>query len=334
MNNLNVKFRKYILSILTVLFVCFFLISCSTTQKPVRFAIASDLHAPDLPDGKERMQVIVDAANKERVDFLVQLGDFIRLDSVSQPLIKIWNEFSGEKYHVLGNHDLDKYSKEEYVKGFGMPGRYYSFDKGDLHFIVLDGNNLYDGQVYTPYNKANYYVNIEKREFMDPEQLEWLKKDLASTKKRCILFSHQSIDKSMGNRQEVQRVLEEANEQAGFTKVVMAFSGHNHSNYTTEINGITYVQINSASYVWIGEPTMTEKRYPEEINKKYSLLKYSMTFTKPLYGIVTVDSKGISMKGTEAEFMSPTPEDLNMSDEINSFPLVPWIKDFTITFDQ
>lgn len=242
--------------------------------------------------------------------------------------------YSGEKYHVLGNHDLDKYSKEEFVKGFGMPGRYYSFDKGDFHFIVLDGNNMYDGKVYTPYSKANYYVNMEKRAFMDPEQLEWLKKDLMLTDKRCILFSHQSIDKAMGNREQVRCVLEDENERAGFKKVVVAFSGHNHSNYTKEINGITYVQINSASYVWIGEPTMTEKRYPEEINKKYSLLKNSMTFTKPLYGIVTVHADGITMKGTEAEFMPPTPEELNMPDEINTFPLVPWIKDFTLSFEK
>ena len=45
----------------------------------------------------------------------------------------------------------DKYSKEEFVAGFGMPGRYYSFDKGDFHFIVLDGNNLFDEGKYIPY---------------------------------------------------------------------------------------------------------------------------------------------------------------------------------------
>ena len=30
--------------------------------------------------------------------------------------MQIWNGFPGEKYHVLGNHDLDKYSKEEFTK--------------------------------------------------------------------------------------------------------------------------------------------------------------------------------------------------------------------------
>ena len=130
------------------------LYSCKQAEKPIKFAIVSDLHAPDLPDGRERMQAVVDAANAENVDFLIQLGDFIRLDSVSQPLQKVWDQYKGEKYHVLGNHDLDKYSKEEFVAGFGMPGRYYSFDKGDFHFIVLDGNNLFDEGKYIPYNNS------------------------------------------------------------------------------------------------------------------------------------------------------------------------------------
>lgn len=152
--------------ILLITFAATFTSSFASCQKDkkgtIRFAIVSDLHAPDLPDGKERMQAVVDAANENKVDFLIQLGDFIRLDSASQPLREIWNEYKGEKFHVLGNHDLDKYSKEEFVAGFGMPGRYYSFDRGDFHFIILDGNNLFDGKKYIPYNKANYYVDMKK----------------------------------------------------------------------------------------------------------------------------------------------------------------------------
>lgn len=31
------------------------LYSCKQAEKPIKFAIVSDLHAPDLPDGRERM---------------------------------------------------------------------------------------------------------------------------------------------------------------------------------------------------------------------------------------------------------------------------------------
>lgn len=308
--------------------------ACRTTkEKPVRFAIASDFHAPDIPDGEHRVATFIKAANDEKVDFIIELGDFCRLDSASQVYRDLWNSFPGSKYHVIGNHDMDRYTFEEYTQGMNMPARYYSFDQGDFHFIVLDGNNLFDGKKYTHYARANYYVDAKKRAHIDPEQMDWLKKDLAATNKRCILFSHQSIEEALNNGAEVRKILEAENQRAGFKKVVMAFGGHNHSNYSKEINGITYVQINSASYVWIGEPTQTEKRYSKEINDRFGgILKYSMTYTEPLYAIVTINSKGATLKGTDAEFVPPTPKDLNMNDSVGVFPLVSNIKDLKVKF--
>ncbi|MDD6020531.1 MAG: metallophosphoesterase [bacterium] len=308
--------------------------ACRTTkEKPVRFAIASDFHAPDIPDGEHRVATFIKAANDEKVDFIIELGDFCRLDSASQVYRDLWNSFPGSKYHVIGNHDMDRYTFEEYTQGMNMPARYYSFNQGDFHFIVLDGNNLFDGKKYTHYARANYYVDAKKRAHIDPEQMEWLKKDLAATNKRCILFSHQSIEEALNNGAEVRKILEAENQRAGFKKVVMAFGGHNHSNYSKEINGITYVQINSASYVWIGEPTQTEKRYSKEINDRFGgILKYSMTYTEPLYAIVTLNSKGATLKGTDAEFVPPTPKDLNMNDSVGVFPLVSNIKDLKVKF--
>ena len=308
--------------------------ACRTTkERPVRFAIASDFHAPDIPDGVHRVATFIKAANDEKVDFIIELGDFCRLDSASQVYRDLWNSFPGDKYHVIGNHDMDRYTFEEYTQGMNMPARYYSFDQGDFHFIVLDGNNLFDGKKYTHYARANYYVDAKKRAHIDPEQMDWLKKDLAATNKRCILFSHQSIEEALNNGAEVRKILEAENQRAGFKKVVMAFGGHNHSNYSKEINGITYVQINSASYVWIGEPTQTEKRYSKEINDRFGgILKYSMTYTEPLYAIVTLNSKGATLKGTDAEFVPPTPKDLNMNDSVGVFPLVSNIKDLKVKF--
>lgn len=125
-------------------------------EVPVRFAIASDFHAPDVPGGQERVEAFIKAANDENVDFIIDLGDFCRLDSASQVYRDIWNNFKGEKYHAIGNHDLDRYSVDEYVEGMGMPNRYYSFDKGNFHFVVLDGNNYSDGKEIIHYDHANY----------------------------------------------------------------------------------------------------------------------------------------------------------------------------------
>lgn len=326
------RITNYISKVLVVASVLVFTSACAEQEKPLKFAIASDFHAQDVPDGEERIASFIRAAKDEKVDFIIELGDFCRLDSAGQVYLKLWDSFEGDKYHVIGNHDMDNYTPEEYVAGMKMPGRYYSFDKGDFHFIVLDGNNLYDGKEYTHYAKANYYVDPKMRAFIDPEQMAWLKQDLAATDKKCVLFSHQSIEQFLNNGATVRQILEEENRRAGFKKVVLAFGGHNHSNYTKEINGITYMQINSASYVWIDKPSMTEKRYPKEVNDKYSILKYSMTYTKALYAIVTLNSEGAIVKGTEAEFVPPTPKDLNMGDSIDLYPLVSNIKDADIRF--
>lgn len=326
------RITNYISKVLVVASVLVFTSACVEQEKPLKFAIASDFHAQDVPDGEERIASFIRAAKEENVDFIIELGDFCRLDSAGQVYLKLWDSFEGDKYHVIGNHDMDSYTPEEYVAGMKMPGRYYSFDKGDFHFIVLDGNNLYDGMEYTHYAKANYYVNPKMRAFIDPEQMAWLKQDLAATDKKCILFSHQNIEQFLNNGATVRQILEDENRRAGFKKVVLAFGGHNHSNYTKEINGITYMQINSASYVWIDKPSMTEKRYPKEVNDRYSLLKYSMTYTKALYAIVTLNSEGAIVKGTEAEFVPPTPKDLNMGDSIDHYPLVSNIKDADIRF--
>lgn len=326
------RITNYISKVLVVASVLVFTSACTEQEKPLKFAIASDFHAQDVPDGEERVASFIRAAKEENVDFIIELGDFCRLDSAGQVYLKLWDSFEGDKYHVIGNHDMDSYTPEEYVAGMKMPGRYYSFDKGDFHFIVLDGNNLYDGKKYTHYAKANYYVNPKMRAFIDPEQMAWLKQDLAATDKKCILFSHQNIEQFLNNGATVRQILEEENRRAGFKKVVLAFGGHNHSNYTKEINGITYMQINSASYVWIDKLSMTEKRYSKEVNDRYSLLKYSMTYTKALYAIVTLNSEGAIVKGTEAEFVPPTPKDLNMGDSIDHYPLVSNIKDADIRF--
>lgn len=308
------------------------LTSYGQKEHTLRFAIGSDFHAQDVPGGGERVASFIKAANKNNVDFIVELGDFCRLDDESKEYRDTFNSFKKHKYHVIGNHDMDKYTPEEYTEGMGMPGRYYSFDEGDFHFIVLDGNNLYDGKKYTHYAKANYYVDRKYREFADPEQLEWLKKDLRGTNKKCIIFTHQSPERCMGNGAEVRKIFEDENKRVGKKKVVLSFSGHNHSNYTDVINGITYIQINSASYVWVGKPTQTEKRFPPEINKKYGIMEWSMMYDKPLYAIVTLNGKGATVKGQKAKFMPPTPEDMGMPDNLDGYPLVSEIKDVKVKF--
>lgn len=53
---------------------------------------------------------------------------------------------------------------------------------------------------------------------MDPKQMEWMKRDLESTEKRCVIFSHQSIDTFMRNGDKVRQILEDENRRTGLKK--------------------------------------------------------------------------------------------------------------------
>lgn len=312
------------------LLVCLGFAACQKETKPVTFAVVSDLHQDIAHDAEERLSTFLRAANDNQVDFIIQLGDFCFPKEENKPFLKLWQDYAGEKYMVLGNHDMDICSKEAVMQFISMNNRYYSFDKGDFHFIVLDPNNIYDGEKYIPYENGNYFGYGEKVSYVDPEQVEWLKKDLQSTDKRCIIFSHQSFECSSQNREEIRKIFEDENRRVGYTKIPVAFSGHDHTNYMKEINGIAYIQINSASNQWVGEKYACPERFSDEINQKRAALKYTVPYKDALYGIVTLTGDGMTLKGVKSEFIVPGPEELGITDY--PLPLVPWIEDLQLTF--
>lgn len=315
-----------------ILFISIFF-SCKEEDSYVKFAIISDIHQDIAHDGVDRLQTFIDVATEQNVDFIIELGDFCFPKEENKSFLSVWNSFPNEKYHVLGNHDMDVCSKEVYMAFVGMQKRYYSFDKGNFHFIVLDPNNFYRDDTSFPYDKGNYFAEKEINH-IDAEQIEWLKKDLLSTKKRCILFSHESLENTVTNREKMRKILEEENERVGFKKIPLVFSGHDHTNYKKEINGIVYFQLNSASNQWVGEQYACEERFSAEINKSRPAVKYTVPYTDALYGIVTLTDSSISMKGKKSSFIPPTPSDLNIPDDIYPFPLTSEISDLFISLDQ
>lgn len=312
------------------LITCLGFTSCREESKPVRFAIISDIHQDIAHDAEERLATFLHAAAENQVDFIIELGDFCMVKEENRPFLALWQKYAGEKHMVLGNHDMDNCSKEEFIQFTGMQASYYSFDKGNFHFVVLDPNNIKEGQEYTPYERGNYYIEEGKISFVDPEQIEWLEKDLRATNKSCIIFSHQSLECSVQNREIIRAIFEEENRRAGYKKVIAAFSGHDHTNYMKEINGIAYIQINSASNQWVGEKYACPERFSDEINQKRPALKYTLPYKDALYGIVTLTDKGMEVTGIKSEFVIPGPDELGITDPVH--PLVPWIEDLQLTF--
>jgi calcineurin-like phosphoesterase family protein len=310
--------------------------ACTAFQnKELKFGLSTDIHKDIMNDANQRLEAFITHARHQNVDFIIDLGDFCHPTEENKGFVDIWNSWSGAKFNVLGNHDMDKGTKQDFMDFVGMKEKYYSFDQGDFHFVVLDPNTLKIDGEYIPYEHANFYKPQEQRAYIDPQQLEWLEQDLQSTNKHCIIFSHQSFENpaSCKNQKQVRELFEKENRRAGFHKVAAAFSGHDHSDYSKEISGIHYVQMNSMSYSWVGDKYKCPERFPEEVNEAYPLMKYTLPYKEPLYAVVTIKDGHIGIKGVDGTFIEPGPEDVGLSEgTANGLPLAAKISDRTLSF--
>jgi 3',5'-cyclic AMP phosphodiesterase CpdA len=184
--------------------------------------------------------------NAERADFLIELGDFKdqntppieeRTLSYLEAIEGIFQKFRGPAYHVLGNHDLDSISKEQFLAraentNIDSDRSYYSFDINGLHCIVLDANYRTDGADYDHGNFDWTDANIPT------EELSWLREDLAATLAPVVVFTHQLLDGTgsvyVKNAEQVRQILE------GSGKVLAVFQGHHHAGSYAHLAGIHY----------------------------------------------------------------------------------------------
>lgn len=224
------------------------------SKKLGSFGMVTDAHFADVaPSGSRyyqdslaKMTECVEFMNDKKVDYLIELGDF--KDQGKPPDEKetlkyleaiegTFAQFKGPRYHVLGNHDMDSISKEQFlahVENTGIERRsgYYSFDSSKLHVIVLDANYQADGSDYDHGNFDWTDTNIPLKE------LDWLKQDLASTSRPVIVYIHQQLDGQgshcVNNAADVRLILQESK------KVLAVFQGHNHAGHYSLIENIHY----------------------------------------------------------------------------------------------
>jgi predicted phosphodiesterase len=248
-------------------------------KEPLRVGLITDLHYADKPPAgsrhyRESLVKLAEAAiqfEKDKMTFVVELGDLIdAADAVEmeQRYLKTINqEFSGiskDRHYVLGNHCVDTLTKAEFLDGVGQKQSYYSFDRGDFHFVILDACFRNDGEPYGRKNSKWNDANIPAVE------VEWLRADLKATSKQTIVFAHQRLDVStdhgVENCPEVRKVFEDSG------KVLAVFQGHSHQNDLKDIGGIHYCTL----------VAMVEGSGAE--NKGYSVMEFTPDGTIRLAG--------------------------------------------------
>ena len=296
--------------------------------KPLNFGIVSDVHKDLMPDANERLETFIQEAQERNVDFIIQMGDFCFGEEKNKGFMKIWEAFKGPKYHILGNHDMDRDSKAEIMDFWEMPKNYYSYDFGGYHFVVLDANFLYQDGKYTDYKHANFYVDESLRAFVNDKQVAWFKADLETTKLPTIVFSHQSVWHTVGNRLAIQKIMESHKE-----KIICSLNGHSHSDYHHTQNGVEYLGINSMSYQWVSGKFESTERFPKEFYKEYGNLHHIAGYEDPLYAFATLKPKGVmKIEGVKSKWIEPSPYKMNTPDYKRQFKEFIQISDSKIKF--
>ncbi len=216
-------------------------------RNALHVGLVTDLHHADKPSAgtrhyRETLGKLAEAATqfaKDKVSFVVELGDLIdAADSVKteqrylQTINREFSAISKDRHYVLGNHCVDTLTKAEFLDGVEQKQSYYSFDRGEFHFVVLDSCFRKDGEPYGRKNSKWNDANIPAAE------VEWLQADLKATSKQTAVFAHQRLDVSndhgVKNCPEVRKIFEESG------KVLAVFQGHSHQNDLKDIGGIHY----------------------------------------------------------------------------------------------
>lgn len=227
----------------------------------VRFGIVTDLHYAEVPNrgsrhcslSGQKLASAIETFRRKNLDFLIELGDF--KDQATPPDAKgtlnylrviesVLQSFGGPIYHVLGNHDMDSLSKEEFLattqNAPSANGKaFYSFRTKGCTSIVLDANFNEDG---SHYNRGNFdwtYASVPE------QQLAWLKEELKRAEGPVFLFIHQLLDGfsavpssvCVNNWPQIVKILEESR------KVAAVFQGHHHEGNYSLRHGIHYFTI-------------------------------------------------------------------------------------------
>ena len=217
-----------------------------------------------------------------------------------------WDRFPGDKFHVLGNQDMDRCDEATIMKLWGMPAPYYSFDRGGFPFVVLDRNHFRQGKGIVPYAHGNWGHAASSADLncLDEPQLAWLADDLRRADRPTVVFVHQPLvatnfPEQIGNGKDLLHAFDVANHEArrrtGQPRVVAVFLGHDHDDLCGERNGVHHVLLNSASYA-------------------YTSADGACFYRDPLFAWLTFDPAGvISVEGRSTVYgPKPAPERVQM----------------------
>lgn len=274
----------------------------------IRFLVFSDLHYDDTSDGDRRIETILERTRKRAPDLIVSLGDLCHPTYANQKILKRFASLGVPFYPIIGNHETDDCTLSEIMNFFSINSPYYRVICKTYKLLFL--NTCYfrhDG-----YEEAYYNRNYQNRTAIYPvvpaEELRWLKEELSDGMK-CIIFSHHSLindfaQRGVHNRADIRKLLAEKT-------VLLCMNGHDHGDHYAHVDGIPYMTVNSANYVWLGSHIASSKTMQEKFAHLHGMLQYKQAMS----AYIEIDDHQIRICGMEGEYLSMTPDDLGLHDD-------------------
>ncbi|MBM6623382.1 calcineurin-like phosphoesterase family protein [Micrococcaceae bacterium RIT802] len=222
------------------------------------------------------------------------IGDVVGNDLSLYPQTReLTGMLNGPARFLPGNHDIDfdatdsAHSFDTFKQNLGP--EYYSYDTGKTHVIAL---NTVEYPMKVPAAKGDYKGSI------DPQQLEWLRRDIANTPKDklIVLASHIPI-LDFADQEFSQHQVKQAQEIYGMLKgrKAVEVAGHTHSlenlrtgdstagwRETFGVKKLPFPHLTAGAIAgdWFSGP-LTEAGYPTAVQRDGALP-----------GVLTLDIKG------------------------------------------
>jgi 3',5'-cyclic AMP phosphodiesterase CpdA len=245
----------------------------------IRIAHLTDIHVKAEKTAEEGMARALRNANalSPKPDFIVNSGDCIydSLHTTKEETKEQWTLYKTilkanntlPVVHAIGNHDIwgwmsktgglqaDKlYGKQWMIEELGLPKRYYSFEKANWKFIILDSVQPHKELGYTAY--------------LDAEQYAWLENELkaCAPTKHITIVSHVPIlsvcaglfygknepngDLVTKHNQMHTDFFKIKNLFKNYPNIRLCLSGHIHMQDEVKFLGITYYCNGAVSGGW------------------------------------------------------------------------------------
>ena len=245
-------------------------------KKPIKFIHITDSHVVDQYNCQEKFELFMQelSSKTSNPDIIFHTGDVI-MDALKRNRSEVKNQwelwqqqvhgFSIAPFYAIGNHDIwgsgpkndPLYGKKWAMDEMKLESRFYSFNKGNWKFMVLDSTQIIEGDWYTAK--------------IDEEQKEWMQGELDNTSKNMnvMIISHIPIlsagifnwaqSENSFWRVKTKLMHEDSHSLQNilrrYTQVKLCISGHLHLQDKVTYDGIDYLGAGAVCGNWWEENT-------------------------------------------------------------------------------